>query len=476
MEDKVDSSHVGHIETSNEAILTATSSEANHAGCGGNSKLPWLVKMVAPRSLQRAKRNARTHSKKQIRLIKESIKRYRLINPIVIDAAGNVIAGHARLQAALELEMSLIPVIQVDHLSETEQRAYALADNALSDKSGWDRMMLAVELSELVELMPHEKMDISLTGFEVPELDLLFADMKSPALAESDGVMPDIPQNPVTRRGDVWQLGRHRLLCGDARDPNSFARLAAGLLVSAVIVDPPFNVKVSSIVGRGRAKHAEFAFASGEMSPAEYRAFLATTLANGLAISQPGALHYVFIDWRHVDTLIDVGRELFDAMLNLLVWDKVTPGQGSFYRSQHELIGLFRATGGPHRNNVQLGQFGRNRSNVWSRPGMNSFGQGRMDALQSHPTVKPVGLIADAILDCTAPGETVLDQFAGSGTIFLAAEKVGRVALGIEYEPGYVDVAIQRWQAATKLEATLVVDGRTFAEVAAARTREEVDA
>jgi DNA modification methylase len=463
----------GHIETINKVLLSAPLPTA----CGGSdSQLPWLVKMVAPRSLAPATRNARTHSKRQIRLIKESIKRYRLINPIVADAAGNVIAGHARLQAALELELPLVPVIQVDHLSATEQRAYALADNALSDKSAWDRNLLSIEISELVELMPHEQMDITLTGFEVAELDGLFADMKSPALFGSDGGMPDVPQHPISRPGEIWQLGRHRLLCGDARDPDSFVLVADGVKVSAVICDPPFNVRVSSIVGRGRTKHAEFAFASGEMSPEEYRMFLSTTLANGLTVSQPGALHYVFIDWRHVDTLISVGRDLFEAMLNLVVWDKVTPGQGSFYRSQHELVGLFRVAGAPHRNNIQLGQFGRNRSNVWSRPGMNSFGQGRMDALHAHPTVKPVGLIADAILDCTAPGDAVLDQFAGSGTIFLAAEKVGRRAVGIEYEPGYVDVAIRRWQFATKLEATLIGDSRTFDEVAATRTVEDADA
>jgi DNA modification methylase len=468
MEDRSDESLACQFETQNEALISIASSAAAHAG-HSDSKLPWLVKMVAPRSLRPARRNARTHSKKQIRLIKESIKRYRLINPIVVDTTGVVIAGHARLRAALELELALVPVIQVDHLSETEQRAYALADNALSDKSGWDRTLLAVELSELVELMPHDNMDITLTGFEVAELDLLFADMTSPPQPGPDGTMLDVPQHPVTRRGDIWQLGRHRLLCADARDPGNFTLLTGGAKVAAAILDPPFNVKVSSIVGRGQTKHAEFAFASGEMSPEEYRAFLATTLGNGLTVSASGALHYVFIDWRHVDTLIGVGRELFDAMLNLLVWDKVTPGQGSFYRSQYELIGLFRAAGGPHRNNIQLGQFGRNRSNVWSRPGMNSFGQGRMDALQSHPTVKPVGLIAEAILDCTAPGEFVLDQFAGSGTIFLAAEKVGRTALGMEYEPGYVEVAIRRWQAVTKLEATLDGDGRTFGEIAAAR-------
>ena len=224
-------------------------------------------------------------------------------------------------------------------------------------------------------------------------------------------------------------------------------------------------MKVSSIGGRGRVQHPEFAFASGEMSQMQFRKFLTVTLGNGVDVSVDGAVHYVFIDWRHVGDLIDVGHELYGAMVNLVVWNKSNAGQGSFYRSQHELIGVFRVGDHPNRNNVELGQFGRNRSNVWTYAGVNTFGRGRMEALTSHPTVKPVALVADALLDCTARGDVVLDQFAGSGTTFMAADKVGRIGFGIEYEPAYVDVAIKRWQKATNLEATLADDGQSFEEV-----------
>jgi DNA modification methylase len=246
-----------------------------------------------------------------------------------------------------------------------------------------------------------------------------------------------------------------------------------GTLAAAVFCDAPYNLKANTIGGRGRVQHPNFSFASGEMSQKQFRAFLTKTLGNGVRVSAEGAVHFVFMDWRHISDLIDVGRDIYDAMLNLVVWNKSNAGQGSFYRSQHELIGVFRVGGHPHRNNIELGRFGRNRSNVWTYAGVNTFGRGRTEALAAHPTVKPVALVADALLDCTARGEVVLDQFVGSGTTILAAEKVGRIGFGIEYEPGYVDVAINRWQASTKLEATLSDDGRTFEEICAARSNAE---
>jgi DNA modification methylase len=242
------------------------------------------------------------------------------------------------------------------------------------------------------------------------------------------------------------------------------------VLASAVVSDPPYNVRVRDIGGRGRSKHKEFAFASGEMSETEFEAFLRKTLGNGVVASHGGAVHFVFMDWRHIETLLRVAREIYGAHLNIVVWVKSNAGQGSFYRSQHELIGVFRVGEASNRNNVELGRFGRNRSNVWNYPGVNSFGRGRLEALACHPTVKPIALVADALLDCTARGEIVLDQFAGSGTTILAAEKIGRVAYGVEYEPSYVDVAVKRWQKFTKREAVLDGDGRTFDEIAVARS------
>ena len=456
------------IETLGRVLNRGASSRATQAGTGGSEKLPWLVKMVPPQSLKPAERNARTHSKKQIHLVAESIKRYGVINPVVTDRQNKVVAGHARLAASLQLSLPYIPVIQVEHLSETELRAYALADNALGDKSGWDRDLLSIELNELTDLLPAEGMDVSLTGFEVAEIDLLLADMAAPR-PEPEDILPSLPSKPVTRSGDLWLLGKHRLLCGDARDRSNFNRLMNGASATAVFCDPPYNRAANLIGGRGRIRHPDFAFAAGEMSSSQFRKFLTETLGNGVRVSSGGAVHFVCMDWRHIKDLIDVGGKLYGAMLNLVVWNKSNAGQGSFYRSQHELIGVFRVGDQPNRNNVELGRFGRNRSNVWTYAGVNTFGRGRAEALAAHPTVKPVALVADALLDCTARGDVVLDQFAGSGTTILAAEKVGRIGLGIEYEPGYVDVAISRWQRTTKLEATLSDDGRSFDEICAAR-------
>jgi ParB-like chromosome segregation protein Spo0J len=366
--------------------------------------------------------NARTHSKKQLRQIAASIRSFGFLNPLLVDEANMVLAGHGRLEAARAEGLANVPVICFDHLTAAQKRAYVIADNRIAEQAGWDRELLAIELGELIELLPNEGLDVSLTGFETPEIDLLLADM-APSRSDPDDVAPPLPANPATRRGDLWLLGKHRLLCGDARRAGDVERLVEGASVSAVFCDPPYNVRVSAIGGRGRVRHREFAFASGEMSQAQYRRFLSDSLANGVRVSAEGAVHFVCMDWRHIGDLIEVGRKLYGDMVNLAVWNKSNAGQGSFYRSQHELIGVFRVGAGPHRNNVELGRFGRNRSNVWTYPGVNAFGRGRMEALAAHPTVKPIALVADALLDCTARGDRVLDQFAGSGRPFWRRRK-----------------------------------------------------
>jgi DNA modification methylase len=440
---------------------------------GGAADAAWpRVERLPIGSIQPNPRNARTHSLRQIRQIAASIRQFGFLNPVLVDDADMILAGHGRLEAARLEGLDHVPVVRFGHLTAAQKRAYLIADNKIAEQAGWDREMLAIELGELIDLLPTEGFDVSLTGFEAPEIDLLLADL-APSRPEPEDILPSSPRTPTTRRGDLWQLNKHRLLCGDSRDPGDLTRLMNGVSASAVFCDPPYNLRVSAIGGRGRIRHPEFAFASGEMSPPQFRKFLTETLGNGVRVSSAGAVHFICMDWRHISDLIDVGRELYDAMLNLVVWNKSNAGQGSFYRSQHELIGVFRVGGHPHRNNVELGRFGRNRSNVWTYAGVNTFGRGRMEALAAHPTVKPVALVADALLDCTARGEVVLDQFAGSGTTILAAEKVGRIGLGIEYEPGYVDVAIERWQRSTKLEAILADDGRTFGEIRAARSIEQ---
>ena len=426
------------------------------------------IEWVPTGALSANTKNARTHSKKQINRIAESLKQFGFLNPIIVDEADVILAGHGRLAAARSIGLTTVPIIRFDHFTPAEKRAYLIADNRIAEQAGWNRDMLAIELGELCELLPAEGFEISLTGFETAEIDLLLADM-APPKQEPEDAIPPLPHLPASLRGDLWLLGKHRLLCGDALQTDNFKRLMNGVLAAAVFCDPPYNLRVKSIGGRGEIKHPDFAFASGEMDPARFRKFLGQTLGNGVEVSTEGAVHFVCMDWRHIGELVEVGRDLYNAMLNLVVWNKSNAGQGSFYRSQHELIGVFRVGGHPHQNNVELGRFGRNRSNVWTYAGMNTFGRDRVKALASHPTVKPVALVADALLDCTERGDVVLDQFAGSGTIILAAEKVGRIACAMEYEPRYVDVAIQRWQRLTKLEATLAGDGRTFDEIAEVR-------
>jgi len=422
------------------------------------------VQHLSPDSLKPHKQNAKTHSARQIRQIAESIRAFGFLNPILIDENNSILAGHGRWEAAKKQGLASVPTVRYEHLSETQKRAYVVADNKIAEQSGWDRDLLRLELGELVELLPNEGLEIDITGFAIPELDALEKDLGS-AASDPDDVPPATPTRPVTRKGDVWRLGPHRLICGDAQDAQTFQSLMQQKAAAAVFCDPPYNVSARSIGGRGRVQHEDFAFAAGEMSQPEFQDFLRKTLGNAIAASRPGAVHYACMDWRHVAELIEVGRELYEEMLNLIVWNKTNGGQGSFYRSQHELIGLFRVAGGRYRNNVELGRFGRNRSNVWTYAGVNTFGRERMNDLASHPTVKPTAMVADAILDCTSRGDVVLDPFLGSGTTILAAEKVGRIGFGVEFEPGYVDVAVRRWERTTKLQATLDGQSMTFDEV-----------
>jgi DNA modification methylase len=264
-------------------------------------------------------------------------------------------------------------------------------------------------------------------------------------------------------------LGHHRILCGDARKEDDLGFLMGEARAAMAFLDPPYNVRVRDIVGRGRVKHAEFAMASGELSRAEFVAFLQVTLTAAAAVSRD-AVHFVCMEWRHIGELLEAGGSVYDEILNLVTWVKSNAGQGSFYRSQHELIGVFRVGEEPHLNNVQLGRHGRSRSNVWHYAGVNTFRAGRLADLECHPTVKPVTLVADAMRDCTRRGDIVLDTFCGSGTTILAAERVGRRAYTLEVEPRFVDVAIKRWQAFSRKDAIHAETGLTFDEVASKHT------
>jgi DNA modification methylase len=423
------------------------------------------IELVTLDTIKPNPRNARTHSKKQIRQIADSIGAFGFIVPVLVDETSTTLGGHGRIEAAKLLGLEKVPVIRVHGLSETQKRAVLLADNKIAENAGWDRERLAVELPELKELLVGENLDITITGFETAEIDQLVIDFEDNTEDPADEVQTDwLSTAPVSRPGDLWQLGPHRLLCGDARQAADLDQLLGNEQAAMAFLDPPYNVKIRSVVGRGHTKHHEFVMASGEMTPEEFVQFLSATLGNAATHSREGALHYVCMDWRHLGELIEAGDQTYSAQVNLVVWVKSNAGQGSFYRSQHELVGVFRVGEEPHLNNIELGRHGRARSNVWRYAGVNSFRAGRMDELRAHPTAKPATLVADAIKDCTRRRDIVLDTFCGSGTTMMAAERVGRRAYCLELEPRYVDVTIRRWQAFTRRDAVRLQTGSTFDE------------
>lgn len=424
------------------------------------------VEYVPIDSLKPNPLNARTHSKRQIRQIAASIRAFGFLNPILAGADSMIWVGHGRWEAAKLEGMAVVPVIRIDHLTGDQIRAYVIADNALAEKSGWDKSILAIELQHLMNV--GVDFDATITGFEIPEIDLIIegANGKSDK-ADTIEVGENLPA--VTKLGDIWTLGQHVVGCGDALEQASYDGAMRGETAHAVFTDPPFNVPVEGHVsGKGRVHHREFPMASGEMSSAEFRTFLERTCSLLAANSRDGSVHYVCMDWRHSEPLLGAAGAVYSGFLNLCVWVKPNGGMGSFYRSQQELVFVFKHGTSPHRNNVQLGRFGRNRSNVWNYPSPSAFGrsgeEGYLAAL--HPTVKPVAMISDAILDCTARGDVVLDPFLGSGSTLMAAERTGRKCRGLELDPLYVDVAIRRWQRLTGDAAIHAESGRRFDDLA----------
>lgn len=397
-------------------------------------------------------RNPRTHTKKQIRQIADSIKRFGFTNPILVDNQRTVIAGHGRVEAAKLLQIETVPVIYLSELSEAEIRAYVIADNKLAENAGWDKALLALELQYLSEL--NLDFDLTITGFEAPEIDLLLNSNESTKTDQADQV-PKVDDRPaVSRLGDLWLLGRHKLLCGDATKEASFEVLLGGQKAQMVFTDPPYNVPIDGhVCGLGKVKHAEFAMASGEMSEAEFIAFLQTVFGHLATYSSNGSVHFICMDWRHTFELMSAARSTYSDFKNLCIWNKTNGGMGSLYRSKHELVFVFKNGSAPHVNNVELGKHGRYRTNVWDYAGVNTLGAERSEALAMHPTVKPVSLVADAILDCSTRNALVLDCFGGSGTTLVAAERVGRCAYIMEFDPKYVDTIIARYQQLTGDEA-----------------------
>ena len=421
------------------------------------------ISYCSPESLNPNAKNPRVHTKKQVSQIAQSIRSFGFNVPLLVDDRHNVIAGHGRLQAAQQLGWTKVPVIMLGHLTKAQQSAFLIADNRLTENSSWDNRLLGEQLKTLAEM--DLTFDMEATGFEIGEIDLLIDGLDVVAEADADDQIPAVTGAHVTQAGDLWQLGKHRVLCADALRAENHAMLMDGAKANLVITDPPYNVAIDGHAsGLGKFRHREFEMAAGEMSRSEFIAFLHSAMVAAKDSSLTGSLAYWFMDWRHMEEMLTAGAKAYTALLNLCVWTKTNAGMGSFYRSAHELIFLFKNGTSSHRNNVQLGRFGRNRTNVWSYPGANNFSRSgpEGDLLSLHPTPKPVALVADAIKDCTARGDLVLDPFLGVGTTIIAADRTGRCCYGMELDPHYVDASIRRWQTHTGQKAVLLRTGETF--------------
>jgi DNA modification methylase len=427
-----------------------------------------------PRQLTPRPRNPRTHTPKQIKQIATSIKEFGFISPVLVDGTDGIIAGHGRVEAAKLIGMGDVPTVRVDHLSRAQLRAYIIADNKLAENAGWDRELLALELQELsVEL----NFDVTVTGFETAEVDILIGELSNDALDEAD-LVPEIDRSvpALSCLGDCWHIGDHVLLCGDALDKNSYVTLLGSQKAEVVFTDPPYNVPIDGHAsGLGKVTHREFAMAAGEMTSQEFTQFLTTVFTRLTEFSSNGSIHFVCMDWRHLRELLNAAELCYHELKNLCVWAKTNAGMGSLYRSQHELIFVFKNGTAPHINNIELGRLGRNRSNVWNYAGANTFSGDRDRELAMHPTVKPVAMVADAILDCSKRNGIVLDAFAGSGTTLIAAEKTGRRGYGIEIDPHYVDTIIRRFDEVYGLEAVHAQSKLDFDDMRMRRTKEKLN-
>lgn len=458
-------SHNAHCEALSGSHVTELPSVAATQAPGTCFLTNQHVVMVPVSELAPHPRNARTHSRKQVRQVAESIKRFGFNNPVLVDDRGQIIAGHCRAAAAKLLGLAEVPTLRLSHMSEAEVRAYLVADNRLAERAGWDREVLAAELEVLIDF----DFDVGVVGFDPGEVEIILDDAdeaKRDAAGPEDQIPELRPGNAVSRLGDLWVLGKHRIVCGDARDAGAYELLLEGEKAEFVFTDPPFNVAVHGhVCGKGSIHHREFAMASGEMSGQDFTAFLEASFGQLVAHSRDGSIHQVFMDWRHMGEMLAAGNKTYTELKNLCVWVKKNAGMGSFYRSRHELIFVWKSGTAPHINNFELGQHGRNRTNVWEYAGISSTGPGRIEQLKMHPTVKPVALVAEALKDCSHRNGLVLDPFAGSGTILIAAERTGRRARAIETDTLYVDTAVRRWQKYTGKVATLMSTGQSFEEI-----------
>lgn len=410
--------------------------------------------------------NPRMHSKRQIEQLARSIAVFGFNVPILIDKKRRVIAGHGRVAAARLLKVESVPTIHLEHLSEAQRRAYAIADNRLTEIGEWNERLLAEQLKALADV--ELDFNLEVTGFEMAEIDTMIEGLSEAPEGESDPADALTDEGVrVTKPGDLWYLGQHRVFCTDSLREESYTALMEGRRAAVVITDPPYNDPIDGYVaGFGKVRHREFAMASGEMSEQEFTDFLLKAFTLMARHSEPGSLQFICMDWRHTGELLAAARRVFAEFKALCVWVKDSGGQGSLYRSRHELVFVFKNGKTKHRNNIQLGQYGRYRTNVWEYPRVRSLhGNGEEPGVGLHPTMKPVAMIADAIMDCTARNDLILDPFLGSGTTVIAAERTGRVCHGLELDPRYVDTIVRRWQTFTGKAAVHAKSKHTFREM-----------
>ena len=425
-----------------------------------NNLLPALnVEEVPVEEIRPARRRSRKTSPEQKKRVMRSVQEFGICVPLLIDENARVVDGHILLEAAKELGLDHVPCIRVTHLSPGQLRLLRISLNRTSETGEWHLEELRVELQELDTL----DLDLSITGFSMPEIDIILAD---PLVGEIMEDEPEPAAEPVSRAGDIWRLDDHLIICGNALEAATYERLGGDINFTAVFADPPYNCPIAGFVsGLGKAKHKDFAMGVGEMTPEAFQAFLADFLRLAAEWCIPGAVLYICMDWRQIARLHAAGADAALSLVNMAVWDKGAGGMGALYRSAHELISVFCNGDRPAVNNVELGRHGRDRTNVWHYPGANRPGSSAARELGNHPTPKPAELVRDALLDVTRRGDHVLDPFLGSGTTLIAAEECGRVCAGIELDPGYVDAAILRWERQTGKVAVHEGSGLTLEEL-----------
>jgi DNA modification methylase len=443
-------------------------------GARRNDLLPELqIREVSVGSLREAQRKVRKLDPEHVERLVSSIARFGFTVPILI-SGDEVLDGHARLAAARALGLERVPALDCRHLDPIEARTLRLAVNRLAEKGAWDLDELRIEMGALADL----EVDLDATGFSLEEQDIILLDPLDAALdAEDEDEPPELPKLPISRLGDLWSLGEHRVLCGNSLDLLTYETLLAGAKVQAVLTDPPYNVKIKgNVSGLGKKVHSEFVMASGELDTADWQKFLGVLMERLRDVTEPGAVIFAFMDWRSIHLLVMAGEAAGLTVINMIVWYKQSGGMGGLYRSAHELIGVFCNGSTPATNNVALGKHGRDRTNVWSVPGANRRGSSASEMLHLHATPKPVELCVDALLDVTNRGDLVLDAFLGSGTTLIAAEQCSRHCYGIELDPRFVDVTLERWMKLTGREPILAETDETFSEVAARRRAEQAAA